>query len=235
MNKDDPLDHAAVRDFYDRVYHRDVAPAQISKHLRRLAMRFEPWQGKSILDVGCGTGAWLKTVAERGAMPTGIDISQVALDACRRALPHAELHCGRAEKLPFGDHQFDFISCLGSLEHFLAPEIALCEMVRVAKSDATFLILVPNADFPPRRLGLYSGTQQVAVREEIRSLQEWQGLFESVGLRVISRWKDLHVLSPSWIKRGPWYVWPIRAIQAFALPLWPLSWQYQVYHHCSFK
>jgi SAM-dependent methyltransferase len=157
------------------------------------------------------------------------------LDVCRQSLPQAELHCGPAEHLQFADQQFDVISCLGALEHFLDPLAALREMVRVAKPGAVFLLLVPNSGFLPLRLRLYSGTQQADVREEVRSLSEWRKLFDNAGLRVRYRWKDLHVLSPSWIFRGAWYSWPLRAAQALVLPFWPLSWQYQVYHLCTIK
>jgi SAM-dependent methyltransferase len=230
------LERGAIRDYYDRVYHRDAGvEANVSHHLRRLAWHFQPWQGKRLLDVGCGSGTWLRATADLGAVAAGVDISQVALDACKRALPSAELHCGPAEQLPFSDREFDFISCLGALEHFLNPEAALLEMIRVAKPNAGFLLLVPNAGFLLRRVGLYGGTEQVGVREEVRSLHGWQELFESTGLSVRSRWKDLHVLSSSWIMQGSWHLRPVRLAQALALPCWPLSWQYQVYHFCRIK
>lgn len=177
----------------------------------------------------------MKATAEFGADVTGVDISQAALDLCGRSLPQAKLTCGAAERLPFSDRQFDFVSCLGALEHFLSADVALREMIRVAKPEAAFLFLVPNANFMTRRLGLYSGTHQVAAHEEVLSLQAWQKLFESAGLRIHERWKDLHVLSVSWICRPPWYARPLRAAQALALPFWPLSWQYQVYYLCSLK
>ena len=227
------FDHGAISDFYDRVYYRDRINRKTSAfHLRRLARRFEPWAGRRMLDVACGPGSWLQVVAERGAIIAGIDISQVAMDLCRSALPDAEIYCGPAEQLPFADRQFEFISCLGALEHFLDPEAALQEMIRVAKADAYFLLLVPNAGFLPIRLRLYRGTWQATVKEEARSLLEWQQLFESAGLRIQARWKDLHILSRSWIFRRPFYSWPLRAAQALALPFWPMSWQYQVYHLC---
>jgi ubiquinone/menaquinone biosynthesis C-methylase UbiE len=230
------LDHDAVRKFYDDFYYRDV----ISKtspgfHLRRLARRLEPWGGRRALDVACGAGSWLQAIAERGAITAGVDISQVALDVCKNAVPEAELHCGPAELLPLADRQFDFVSCLGALEHFLDIEAALQEMIRVAKPNASFLLLVPNADFLPSRLGLYNGTSQTAVKEEALSLLGWQQLFESAGLRVKARWKDLHILSMTWIFRGAYYEWPLRAAQALALPFWPLNWQYQVYYLCVLK
>jgi len=227
------IEHEQIREFYDSVYYRDADKMPpVPRHLRRLAKKLGPWTSQRLLDVACGTGGWLAATAACGALPAGIDISQKALEVCRRALPGAELHCGPAETLPFHDDEFDFVSCLGALEHFLDPHTALSEMVRVAKPNAVLLLLVPNAGFLPRRFGLYAGTHQADVKEDVRSLREWHELFESAGLRVLYRWRDLHVLSSSWIFRGRWYQWPVRAAQALALPLWPLSWQYQVYHLC---
>jgi hypothetical protein len=82
---------------------------------------------------------------------------------------------------------------------------------------------------------LYSGTEQIAVHKEIHSLRARQALFESLGLQLHRRWKDLHVLSFSWIMRGAWYLRLVRLAEAMALRCWPLSWQYQVSHLCSLK
>jgi SAM-dependent methyltransferase len=230
------LDHERIREFYDSVYYRDAQPTPIiSGHLQRLAKKLGPWTDRRVLDIACGVGLWLRAVGAHGAIAAGADISRKALEICRRALPNAKLCCSPAEQLPFSDGEFDFISCLGALEHFLDPQAALREIIRVAKPGAMVLLLVPNSGFFPRRMGLYSGTDQAQVREEDRSLEEWQAMFESVGLRVDRRWRDLHVLSASWIFRGRWYLWFTRAAQALVLPLWPLSWQYQVYHLCSLK
>jgi SAM-dependent methyltransferase len=228
------LEHDGVREFYNDIYYRNrIERNSPGLHLRRLARRFEPWSGRRALDVACGMGGWLQAIAGCGAITAGVDISQVALDGCRNAVPEAELHCGPAERLPFADRQFDFISCLGALEHFLDIQASLQEMIRVAKADASILLLVPNSDFLPSRLGLYNGTVQAAVKEQAFSLLEWQELFQSAGLRVKARWKDLHILSAEWICRGAYYEWPLRAAQAIALPFWPLNWQYQVYYLCG--
>jgi SAM-dependent methyltransferase len=230
------LDHRHVRDFYDRIYYQThLLTGEVPRHLRRLALRFRPWHGTRLLDVACGPGIWLRAATALGAIPAGVDISEVAVEVCRKALPQAQLHCGPAEKLPFADGQFDFVCCLGALEHFLDPKSVLAEMVRVAKPEAEFLLLVPNADFPPIRFGMYQGTDQSGVREELRSLDGWQELFESAGLMVVNRWRDLHVLSYGWLTLGPWHFWPIRLAQAMLLAVWPLSWQYQVYHHCRLR
>jgi SAM-dependent methyltransferase len=94
---------------------------------------------------------------------------------------------------------------------------------------------VPNKDFLTDKLGLFGGTEQHDIKEDVRTLEDWQELFEAADLKVIKRWKDLHVLSWSWISQKKWYHIPLRAAQALALAVWPLSWQYQVYHLCKKK
>ncbi len=222
-----------LREYYDGIYHRHAKQDDsLAAHLRGLASRLH--MGKvRVLDVACGTGQWLFALQAQGASPFGVDLSERALRVAKSTMPTGEFSVASAEALPFGERQFDMISCLGAIEHFIDPACALKEMLRVAKSDARFLLLVPNADFPPRHLGLYGGTEQTALREEVRTLDEWNALFEEAGLRVDRRWRDLHVLSWSWISARSWFLVPLRLAQALALAVWPLSWQYQVYHLCS--
>ncbi|TMA55876.1 MAG: class I SAM-dependent methyltransferase [Deltaproteobacteria bacterium] len=154
-----------IRRFYDEVYHRHARTTyRVSRHLQRLARYFEPWQERKILDVACGQGEWLRAASALGAVPAGIDVSQVALNACRQYLPHAELYCAPAEQLPFAGQQFDLVSCLGAIEHFLDPQAALREIVRVAKQNALFLFLVPNSGF------LYRSGRSVSLARFARAL-----------------------------------------------------------------
>lgn len=223
-----------VKSFYNSVYYKDAkANKKQSRHLTRLASKMKIKADIDIVDVACGKGDWLLAVSERGGNIAGIDISYKAINICKTILPDGEFYIGTAETLPFEDKRFHIVSCLGAIEHFLDPQVALKEMVRIARDDATFLLLVPNKDFLTRRLGLFGGTAQADIREEVRTLQEWKELFEEAGLQIEKRWKDLHVLSWTWITNRRWYHIPIRAAQAFTLLFWPLSWQYQVYHLCT--
>lgn len=231
---DDP--HKKIADFYNSRYYADFEKNQSpSRHLISLCARLNIRKSERVLDIACGTGEWLQVCADRGANISGIDISSKAIERCRHRLPTGNFDCGPAETLPYPDSAFDVVTCLGSLEHFLDQEHALREMARVAKPNARITILVPNSGFLTYRLGLYSGTQQQAARETIRSLSAWEAMMINAGLEIQSRWKDLHIITPSWIFRRPHIAIPARLAQALALPFWPLSWQYQVYHHCSVK
>lgn len=236
MTRQNPqgLGHEQVRRFYDEEYYaKSGAGGMLPWQMRRVAHRLGNMHGRKVLDIACGTGTWLVDLARRGASTSGIDISSRAVEQCRYRLPDADIREGVAEQLPFEDDSFDLVTCLGSLEHFLDQPRALHEMRRVARSDATLLILVPNAGFLTRRLGLYGGTGQVAIRETVRSLEEWMTLLGDAGLEVQARWRDLHPLSAGWILQGPVHTRPLRLAQALALPLWPLRWQYQVYFKCK--
>jgi ubiquinone/menaquinone biosynthesis C-methylase UbiE len=228
-NKDSAFEE--IRTFYDSVYY-DSPDEHIStnRHLRSLARDISIRIEQRVLDVACGTGQWLAACKERGAHVSGVDISQKAIDICKKNFPDDEFYCTTAESLPFEDDRFDIITCLGSLEHFVDQTEALNEMVRVARPDAIFVILVPNADFLTRKLGMYGGTQQTAAKEDVKTLNEWQELFEAAGLTITKKWKDLHVISWAWISASGWLRVPLRALQATALIIWPLKWQYQVYH-----
>lgn len=228
------IDHRQIQDFYNKEYYahggRDAA---LPWHVRQIAARLSVTKGNSVLDVACGTGAWLEELQRRGARISGVDISARAVELAKRRLPYADIRQSVAEKLPFADRQFDLVTCMGSLEHFLDQPVALQEMRRVGKSGARFLILVPNAGFLTRRLGLYRGTGQVAIKETVFSISEWTTMLGSSGLQVQDMWRDLHPLSRDWIFRGRGLAWMPRAAQAIALAAWPLDWQYQVYFLCN--
>jgi ubiquinone/menaquinone biosynthesis C-methylase UbiE len=106
--------------------------------LRRVGLR----PGQLVLDIGCGVGAFLRLVAERGAQPFGLDASEALLDIARERLPDAELRVGEMEALPYEDGTFDLVCGFNSF--FFANDIvaAVREAGRVAKPGAAVVIQV---------------------------------------------------------------------------------------------
>ena len=94
-----------------------------------------------ILDVGCGTGANLKMLAEHGRAE-GVDISQQAVDFCHeRGLESVKL--GAAEDLPYENDSFDLVTALDVVEHLDDDVAGLREMRRVLCPDGRLLLFVP--------------------------------------------------------------------------------------------
>lgn len=225
-----------VKRFYDEVFYKDIViGSRKSWHFRMLAKNLGISRGQVLLDVGCGTGLWLQTVNEFGACAFGADISFKAISHSVSVFSKNIACVGMAEHLPYKDEAFDLITCLGSLEHFIDMKSALQEMLRVAKDGANFLFTVPNSGFLLSRLGLYRGTAQREIKEDIFTIQQWQRLFNEAGLQVLRMKKDLHVLSREWIALGKRLHMPWRLMIALALPFWPINWQYQVCFFCRKK
>ena len=98
--------------------------------------------GQLVLDIGCGAGAFLQLVTERGARAFGLDASDALLDLARTRVPDADLRVGEMEALPYDDDTFDLVT--GFNAFFFANDIvvALREAGRVAKPGAAVVIQV---------------------------------------------------------------------------------------------
>ena len=55
----------------------------VEPHLRDLA-GFHQWQGKRVLEIGCGIGSDAEQFARHGAEYVGIDLSAQSVDMCRQ-------------------------------------------------------------------------------------------------------------------------------------------------------
>jgi ubiquinone/menaquinone biosynthesis C-methylase UbiE len=98
-----------------------------------------PHKGETILDIGCGTGASLPPLLEKGLQVTGIDASPYMLDiAARKFGNRIDLYRGYAEDLPFDDNSFSHACLVTTLEFVDDPAQTIAEACRVAK-DRVFL------------------------------------------------------------------------------------------------
>ena len=94
-----------------------------------------------ILDVGCGTGANLKMLADYGNAE-GVDISPQAVEFCReRGLDSVKL--GAAEQLPYENDSLELVTALDVIEHLDDDVAGLREMRRVLRRDGRVLLFVP--------------------------------------------------------------------------------------------
>jgi len=90
--------------------------------------------GATVLDVGCGTGVFLRLCADRGAGVSGIDATDDLLARARTRVPEADLRLGDMQTLPFRDDAFDLVT--GFTSFFYAADVvgALREAARVSRA-----------------------------------------------------------------------------------------------------
>lgn len=110
----------------------------------KVAMRFERWSGKDVLEIGVGVGSDHHSLASSGARMTALDLSREHL---RHTVKHLAYYgyttrstYGDAERMPFADDSFDLVYSFGVLHHTPATEVALAEVLRVLRPGGKALI-----------------------------------------------------------------------------------------------
>lgn len=208
-----------IRAFFNRTYARDGAESMRAFEAYPVFLDYLGVErNKSLLDVGCGTGFLLKAACARGVHAYGIDLSEEAVKLSSLVAPEASVIHGDAERLNFETGSLDYITCLGTLEHFLNIQQGLSEIHRVGRENARFCFLVPNSDSPLWKLSMMTGLVPDEANENAFSLGEWTQLFTTNGFEIkqlrrdrwFSRWLLLklgvpgkHSLNKSWVKYLP--------------------------------
>jgi SAM-dependent methyltransferase len=114
------------RGFARLIQERDI-------RIRDLVARSLPGSGGTLLDVGCGDGALIASIAGRwpDVTCTGLDLQPERIDEARVSVPDATFIVGSADALPFDDEAFDVVTAItlmsslpGDMEVDAAREIA---------------------------------------------------------------------------------------------------------------
>jgi len=149
---------------------------------------------RQILDIGCGTGATLDHLKRYGEVQ-GVDLSEMALDFCRRR-GHERVLMGSATELPFAAESFDLITALDIIEHLDDDVGGLNEIRRVLKPGAPAVIFVPAFQ------ALWGPNDDQSHHKRRYRLGQLRSRVEAAGLRVerIS-YANIAMFAPIWAGR----------------------------------
>lgn len=130
-------DYDSISSQYDRRYRGQEYPGT-----EQTLFKFIGDDGKkSVLEVGCGTGHWLKVLKGRSSFLVGLDLSANMLSRARGELSVAPLVRGRAEELPYRAHSFDRLFCINAFHHFEEKDNFLSEAGRVLHPHGGLMIV----------------------------------------------------------------------------------------------
>jgi len=123
--------------------------------MRNLNISKLEWRDNcSVLYVSIGTGKDLQfipaTVNKETLDISGADISMGMLKKCKKKYgkqPNLALINCCAEALPFSDNEFDIVFHIGGINFFNDKQLAIQEMIRVAKKGTKILIADETSDF----------------------------------------------------------------------------------------
>lgn len=133
------------REYFDEVEQRKYF---VEPHIPEFA-QFHRWQGKRILEVGCGIGTDTINFARAGAQVTAVDLSEKSLEIARKraavyGLGNIDFIRANAEELTAAlePETFDLVYSFGVVHHTPDPRRALRQMTSLLRTRGSLKIMV---------------------------------------------------------------------------------------------
>ncbi len=161
----DPFAHLA--EAYEAWYETPLGAYVIAEEEKALRALLPP--GESLLEVGAGTGYWLRRLAY--PVRVALEPSEAMRKVGLRKTPQAVWVAGRGEDLPFDAERFDLVLLFTTLEFVGDVERVLAEARRVLKPGGALL------------LGI------------LEALSPWAALYRRLGEKGVAPWKEARFLA----------------------------------------
>lgn len=215
-----------TRAAYEQIYSAEGI-RQLDSFYRWLVRLLQPVAGRRLLDVACGEAVLPRFARQEfGIDAWGVDLSHAAL-----RIGHSEgagpLCVASGEQLPFAKASFDYVTCIGSLEHFEDMQAGIAEIRRLLKPNGIACILLPNTYgllnnvYKAYKTGMSTIDPQPLQRYLARA--EWAMLLEQGGLSVVNTIKYERE-RPETLDDALWYIRHPRALVKLSLtPVIPLN------------
>jgi 2-polyprenyl-6-hydroxyphenyl methylase/3-demethylubiquinone-9 3-methyltransferase len=167
---------------------------------------FVNFEGKKVVDIGCGGGILAESIAQSGAETTGIDLSE-------KALKVAELHALEvganltyraisAEDLAQEQAgQYDVVTCMEMLEHVPDPASVVCACAALCKPGGTLFFSTLNRN-PKSYLFAIIGAEYI-LRLLPKGTHEFAKFIKPSELVRFTRAADLEMLGMKGLGYNP--------------------------------
>ena len=125
--------------------HLHFTPALIEQWLENVNLPRDFFQGKLVLDAGCGSGRWTYAMALLGATVVAVDLTDsgvAAAHAATAAMDKVVVLQASLFQLPFRPESFDFVVSWGVMHHTPNTKAAFDRVAPMAKRGGTFYVMV---------------------------------------------------------------------------------------------
>jgi ubiquinone/menaquinone biosynthesis C-methylase UbiE len=175
-----------------------------NRRLTDLTLETVSVNDKSVLDIGCGDGAYTLEIASRGKPELMIagDVADEAIKKARRNAVGQKVHfmVNSAYQLPFRTKAFEVAILRGVLHHLDHPEQAIQEALRVAHM---IFVIEPNGYNPGLKLLEKFSAYHIEHEEKsygAHALDQW--VRQGGGQVVFRKWAGfVPFFSPDWLAR----------------------------------
>lgn len=192
----DKINYDNIAEGYNLRYQRSYQADGLFKKIHDIA---ESNQSKRILELGCGTGHWLKSFPN--------DTTTIGLDASFGMLKQAKseehkyfLVQGNINLLPFRNNTFDFVYCINAIHHLDRPIKFIQDCKNILVSGGILAIVCMNPHSGTDKWFVYDyfkGTYQMDLSrypapEEIKDWLKTAG-FKNIEFQIGERLQNKYV------------------------------------------
>lgn len=186
-------DHYSYKDYketghaanYDQTRFKDPVGLWVHELGTDILEKRLDFSGKSVLDVGAGTGRISIFLSEKGAKVTGLDASQAMLKIFKQKIDDNGLSItikeGDAHHIPFPEKHFDCVVSFMTIMHVVDWHVMLSEMCRV--SNGHIILQFPSKS----SYACLSPLVQPVRRIFNKNYQTWRSFFISTIERILER------------------------------------------------
>lgn len=106
-----------------------------------LGFSIDKLKGKTVLETGCGAGRFTELLVEAGALVHSVDLSIAVETAKDNVGDHPNVVFAQADiyALPFPKASFDYVLCMGVVQHTPDPEKTIASLYEFVKSGGTLV------------------------------------------------------------------------------------------------
>jgi len=134
-------DYYAYQDSFSRSRWKEIVKSLLCFRIGTRDPQFES-PGR-ILDLGCGTGWFLREMRDKGWDAYGVEINSAAAEL-GRTKAGLNILAGTLQQAGFPPDSFDYVRANHSFEHISCPGVTLDEIYRILRPRGKVLIGVPN-------------------------------------------------------------------------------------------
>jgi SAM-dependent methyltransferase len=188
-------------------------------HVLAAMRNLAPWEGRILVDLGCGTGFWLPGYAEEARRVIGVEPDpalRAAAAARTRGLTGVQVLPGSAEHLPLADRSVDVVHA--RFAYFLAPggDAGLAAVLRALKPGGS-LVVIDNDHHWGQFAELLTAASSAPPASNSRAIDTWWRDRGATRRAVRSQWRfrtraDLEAVlriefpaavADAWLARNP--------------------------------
>jgi ubiquinone/menaquinone biosynthesis C-methylase UbiE len=180
--------HAGNQGGNPGLYEIENAALDPEHHILDAMRRLAPWDGRTIVDLGCGSGFWLRGYADEAAHVIGVEPDPSLLALAVERDPRVRVVPGSAEHIPLPDASVEVVHA--RFAYFFPPgcDAGLAEVMRVLAPGGT-LVVVDNDQRSGQFADLLAASPWAVAQGAADATDAWWAARGAERLEVMSRWQ----------------------------------------------